>query len=93
MKKMSHEETFRKLCDDISDDIDAELCDEVKDHLEDCPECQIYVDTLRKTVYLYREQESEEEEHGIPKDVSDRLFKVLDLDDMRREIAEEKRDS
>jgi len=91
MKKMSsHEEAFRKLCDDISDDIDAELCDEVKEHLEECPECRVYVDTLRKTVYLYREEEKQQEAAGIPDDVSRRLFKVLDLEDMRSEIEEER---
>ena len=83
--KNMHAQTFRKLCDDISSDIDAELCDEVKEHLKDCPDCRVYVDTLRETVYLYRGEAEMEEEEGIPADVSERLFKVLKLDDIREE--------
>ncbi|MBS1270968.1 MAG: hypothetical protein MAGBODY4_00097 [Candidatus Marinimicrobia bacterium] len=78
-----HQHTFRKLCDDISSDIDAELCDEVKEHLKECPDCRVYVDTLRETVYLYRGDTKMEEQEGVPAEVSDRLFKVLKLNDIR----------
>jgi len=84
-KKDMHQHTFRKLCDDISADIDAELCDEVKEHLKECPDCRVYVDTLRETVYLYRGEAKMKEEEEMPADVSDRLFKVLKLDDIREE--------
>ena len=86
-RELSHKETFHKLCDDLSTDIDAKLCDEVKEHLKDCPDCKVYVDTLRQTVYLYRGEQEQEE--GIPADVSDRLFKVLKLDDIREKLHEE----
>ncbi len=83
-KALNHKETFQMLCDDLSSDIDAELCDEVKEHLKDCPECKIYVDTLRQTVYLYRgEYEREKKKEAVPADVSARLFKVLKLDNIR----------
>ncbi|MCF7804384.1 MAG: zf-HC2 domain-containing protein [Candidatus Marinimicrobia bacterium] len=85
-KSHNHQQTFQKLCDDISTDIDAELCDEVKEHLKDCPDCQVYVDTLRETVYLYRGAAKQDEDEGIPDDVSDRLFKVLKLDKIREDI-------
>ncbi|HKJ69765.1 MAG TPA: hypothetical protein VKA68_17545 [bacterium] len=85
-RELSHKETFHKLCDDLSTDIDAELCDEVKEHIKDCPDCKIYVDTLRQTVYLYRGEQEQEE--GIPAEVSDRLFKVLKLDDIREKLKE-----
>ena len=83
--KYDHKEAFKLLCDDLSEDIHAELCDEVKSHLKECPECRVYVDTLKQTVVLYRATEEEEEEEGIPQDVSDRLFKVLKLDKYTQE--------
>jgi len=79
-KTYSHEDAFKMLCNDLSEDINADLCDEVKAHLQECPECRIYVDTLKQTVVLYRAAEEEDEAEGIPRDVSDRLFKVLKLD-------------
>ncbi len=82
-----HQDTFNKLCDDLSTDIDAEVCDEVKEHLKDCPECRVYVDTLKQTVYLFRGEQELESKEGIPEDVSDRLFKVLDLDRIREKNA------
>lgn len=88
-KALSHKESFQKLCDDLSTDINAELCDEVKEHLKDCPDCRVYVDTLRQTVYLYRGEYQEEQKAGIPEEVSDRLFKVLKLDDIRSRLQEE----
>ena len=84
----NHQDTFNKLCDDLSDNINGELCDEVKEHLKDCPECRIYVDTLKQTVYLYRGEQEIEEEEGIPEDVSNRLFKVLNLDNIREKNAQ-----
>ncbi len=85
-RALNHKETFQKLCDDLSTDIDAELCEEVKEHLKDCPECSVYVDTLRQTVYLYRGDYEEDKKEGIPEEVSDRLFKVLKLDDIRQNL-------
>lgn len=88
-KAPSHKQTFQKLCADLSTDIDAELCDEVKEHLKDCPDCRVYVDTLRQTVYLYRGEYQEEQQEGIPEEVSNRLFKVLKLDDIREKLKED----
>lgn len=89
-KDHNHKEAFHKLCDDLSDDINGELCDEVKEHLKECPECRVYVDTLRQTVYLYRGESQIKQEAGVPKDVSDRLFKVLNLDEIREEMSQNK---
>lgn len=79
-----HETTFQKLCDDLSTDIDAELCEEVKAHISDCPECKIYVDTLKQTVYLYRTDQRTQESDTVPEEVTERLFRVLNLDEIRK---------
>lgn len=56
----------------------AELCDEIERHLEDCENCQIVIDSLRKTILLYRQGEEDPE---MPGDVRQRLFHCLNLDD------------
>ena len=44
----------------------------LEQHLEDCEDCRIVVDTLRKTVYLYHESAQTED---IPADIRQRLYK------------------
>ncbi len=48
------------LLDYLSEYVDGELenqalCEEIESHLADCEDCKVVVDTLEKTVYLYRE--------------------------------------
>lgn len=48
----------KHLLSDLSDYLDgeaaAEVCAEIERHLAECVDCRAVVDTLRKTVYLYR---------------------------------------
>jgi hypothetical protein len=47
--------------------------------LSDCEDCRIVVDSLRKTVYLYRV--TSDELPPVPEDVRQRLYHCLDLDE------------
>lgn len=49
------------LSDYIDGDLRKELCIELEEHLANCPNCQIVVNTLRKTIELYRK--TSEDEH------------------------------
>ena len=67
------------LLDDLSLYLDGEasatVCAEIEQHLQDCQDCQVMVDTLEKTVYLVRKLP----QPALPGDVRERLFKKLDL--------------
>ena len=82
---MKHE-SCRHLLDSLSDYVDGSLgevfCDEIERHIEDCENCRIVVDTLRKTVYLYHQSTAESQ--NMPQDVRQRLFRRLDLDEFIR---------
>jgi anti-sigma factor RsiW len=70
---------LRELSDYIDGELEAHLCAEIEAHMRDCPDCQVMVDTLRKTVVVYRR-------HGqaaLPPDVRSRLYAVLDLEAMK----------
>jgi anti-sigma factor RsiW len=71
--------TCPELLDQLSDYIDGELdaafCAEIESHLSECSDCRIMVDTLRKTITLYRTGS----DRDLPADVQSRLFKVLKL--------------
>ena len=76
MDAHAHSDEFKqRVCEQLGEDIDAELCAEVAKHLEDCPDCRAQFDSIRRIVYLYRKEESEQ--GSIPNEVKERLFKVL----------------
>lgn len=67
------------LLGSLSDYLDGEaedaLCREIERHIKDCEDCRVVVDTLSRTVKLYRE-------HGqtrLPQDARQRLYVALDL--------------
>ncbi len=66
------------LSEYVDGELDDEICAALEQHLENCENCRIVVDTLRKTVYLYRTTSQEE---SLPDDIRERLFKSLNIDD------------
>jgi predicted anti-sigma-YlaC factor YlaD len=64
------------LSDYIDGELEERLCAAIEAHLRDCPECRVMVDTLNKTVILYRQRGQDE----LPSDVQARLYAVLDLE-------------
>ena len=67
---------INELSDYIDELADPTICAEIERHLQHCPDCKVMVDTLRKTITLYRERE---DESSLPPDVRRRLYHVLDL--------------
>lgn len=66
------------LSEYVDGTLDDELCDELNRHLADCQDCQIVVDTLRKTISLVRATSTPP---PVPTEVRERLFKRLNLED------------
>ena len=83
MKPKHDVELQKKICQDFGADIGSELCQEVGSFMEECPECKVFYDTMQRSVKLYRVVE---DECKLPDDVSDRLFKVLDLDKLKKDV-------
>jgi anti-sigma factor (TIGR02949 family) len=69
-------EMLGALSDYLDGELEARLCAEIEAHMAGCPDCKIMVDTLRKTVVLYRTRGQAE----VPDDVRSRLYAVLDLE-------------
>jgi anti-sigma factor RsiW len=67
-------EFFNQLFDYIDGELAASLCAELEQHLADCPNCRIVVDTTRKTVSLYRRFGSAE----LPLGLSQRLQQAIE---------------
>jgi anti-sigma factor RsiW len=65
-----------QLSDYIDGDLEEALCAEIEQHMANCPNCRAVVNTMEKTITLYRSTGRAE----VPQDVQDRLYKVLNLD-------------
>jgi predicted anti-sigma-YlaC factor YlaD len=73
----SCEEILAPLSDYVSGEAADSLCAQIEAHLSECENCRIMVDTVKKTIVLYRATAATE----LPNDVRRRLYHVLDLDD------------
>ena len=72
------QEILANLNDYIDGDLDSELCSLLESHLETCSNCKIVLNTLERTIELYRQ---DGESIILPEDVRSRLFTKLDLDE------------
>jgi anti-sigma factor RsiW len=70
---MKCEELLAALNAYIDGEIDPQLCEELSRHLEGCDPCKVVVDTIRKTVTIYKG----ETEYEIPAQVHARLHECL----------------
>jgi len=70
---MKCEELLKILNDYIDGDLDPRLCEGFERHLAGCDSCQVVVDTIRKTITLYRNGEPLE----LPLAFQERLHRLL----------------
>lgn len=78
---MRHEQCknmLGSLSEYIDGELEEELCAEIERHLAGCEDCRVVVDSLAKTVYLYR---TTADEISVPDGLRQRLYRRLDLDD------------
>jgi anti-sigma factor (TIGR02949 family) len=80
---MSKHPSCQEMLAGISEYIDGtarqSLCDEIERHIAECPDCRVVVDTMKKTITLYRQQEKS---YQMPSDARQRLYRRLQLDDL-----------
>jgi anti-sigma factor RsiW len=82
-----HNHECRRLLASLSDYVDGllddALCREIEAHMAGCDDCRIVVNTLAKTVDLYRADPAPD----LPAEVAQRLYSSLNLDDFLRQPA------
>ena len=81
IKKMSCREILDNLSSYIDAELDPSLCEEIERHMDGCSPCVAFLNTLKKTVVLYR---CCGEESEIPQEVHIDLHRFL-----RRECGKE----
>jgi len=66
---------MERLCEALGEDLSSPLCRELKEHLAECPDCSLQVDTIKRTVEIYRSLPAK----LVPGDVEERLLLRLNL--------------
>jgi len=65
------------ICEELDGKISSAQCREIRRHLEGCPNCTAYLDSLKKTVRLYKTYPNKK----VPQKARKQLFAVLKLKD------------
>lgn len=67
------------LINKLGEDIDNSTVQELADHIKKCEDCKVDIDTIQQTIKIARTGDFEV---LLPPNVSKRLFKVLDLEEV-----------
>ena len=66
---------IERVCDALGEDLGSPLCKELQEHLAQCPDCALQLNTVRRTVEIYQTFPCKR----VPGDVQKRLRAVLRL--------------
>jgi len=70
---------LHELSEFIDGELAPELCAELEQHMAGCNNCRVVVDTLRRTVSLYRTLPADPD---LPPDVEERLWRSFDMGEL-----------
>jgi predicted anti-sigma-YlaC factor YlaD len=74
-KTMRCPEVLEHICEELDAQISSAKCREIKRHLQECPNCTAYLDSLKKTIRLYKTYPARK----VPQKARKELFSVLNL--------------
>ena len=75
LKKIDCLEVAKHVCGDLDEHMDSPECRAIRKHLETCPNCTAYLDSLKKTVLIYQHISNPR----APKQMKRKLFAKLKL--------------
>jgi len=76
MKKHDRK-VLNELCNYLGEDLENPMCQELIQHVNECPDCQFYLDTVKMTVNIFR---GTHPSTPVPENVKKDLIKSLKLD-------------
>jgi predicted anti-sigma-YlaC factor YlaD len=75
LKIVRCKDVAKHLCENLDQQLNSRLCREIKKHLQECPNCTAYLDSLKKTISMYRSVSTPR----MPNSAHKRLYAVLKL--------------
>ena len=77
---MDCENLLNQICDELAEDINSEVCESIRQHLESCEVCRTQVTSMQKAVLLFRCLEDK----NVPPATHQRLLKLLNVMDIKK---------
>jgi len=74
--KVSCKEVMSHICESLGEDLNSPKCIDIKSHLEGCPSCQNYFESVDSTITFYKKYNVELDSEG-----HNRLLSVMGLDE------------
>ena len=69
---------LNNLSDYLDGELEPELCADIERHIDTCQDCQVVINTLKKTIQLYQVRDRDE---TLPPEMWRRLYAKLNLED------------
>jgi hypothetical protein len=76
--KKHDKKVLNELCSYLGEDLDNPMCQELIQHVEECPDCRFYLDTVKMTVHVFQKTHPTT---PVPNDVKENLLKTLKIKD------------
>jgi len=54
VNKLRCNEVAKYVCENLDEQLNSRKCQAIKKHLQTCPKCSAQLNSLKKTVFLYR---------------------------------------
>lgn len=70
---MDCSKAYRYICDNLDEKLDSPRCRQIRQHLDDCPECRAYLASIKTTIALFQAAPAPR----VPADTHRRLMRVL----------------
>lgn len=64
-----------ELCNYLGEDLDSPMCQELKEHVDNCEVCQEYLRSVKGTVYILKKLQ---EEKKVPDVVVDKIVQQIE---------------
>ena len=68
------------VCENLTEGLNSPRCRALKKHLAECPNCTAYLDSLKKTVYLFKTIK----DPRLPGSVRKHLHSVISVEEARK---------
>ena len=72
----SVKERILNICTELGEDLDSPSCKELRKYIKTCPDCEAFVDSMKKTIRLYQDYTP-----PYSAKIRKRLFKKLELEE------------
>ncbi|HCV43247.1 MAG TPA: hypothetical protein DGH68_07160 [Bacteroidetes bacterium] len=72
---MKCKQVYLHICDNLDAEVNSPRCREIRKHLATCPDCAALLDSVKKTVTLYRSSPSPQ----VTLNAHKRLVKTINL--------------